>query len=39
MWNDPDIGVAWPIPEGMELTISEKDWKWGGIREYTKARE
>ena len=39
MWNDPDIGVAWPIPEGMELTISEKDRKWGGIREYTKARE
>ena len=31
-WNDPDIGVAWPIPEGMELTISEKDQKWGGIR-------
>ena len=32
-WNDPDIGVKWPIPEGMELTISEKDRKWGGIRE------
>ena len=27
-WNDPDIGVTWPIPEGMELTISEKDQKW-----------
>ena len=27
-WNDPDIGVQWPIPEGMELTISEKDQKW-----------
>lgn len=24
-WNDPDIGIEWPIPEGMELTISEKD--------------
>ena len=32
-WNDPDIGVDWPIPEGMELIISEKDQKWGGIRE------
>ena len=32
-WNDPDIGVEWPIPEGMELTISEKDQKWCGIKE------
>lgn len=35
-WNDPDIGVEWPIPEGMELTISEKDHKWGGIKELKK---
>ena len=33
-WNDPDIGVEWPIPEGMELIQSEKDTKWGGIKEY-----
>ena len=32
-WNDPDIGVEWPIPDRMELTISEKDQKWGGIKE------
>lgn len=32
MYNDPDIGVEWPIPEGMELTLSERDTKWGGIR-------
>ena len=25
MWNDPDIGVEWPIPEGMEVILSEKD--------------
>ncbi len=31
-WNDPDIGIDWPIPEGMELTISEKDQKWKGIK-------
>lgn len=31
-WNDPDIGIQWPIPEGMELTISEKDQKWTGIK-------
>ena len=30
-WNDPEIGVEWPIPEDMELTISEKDQKWPGI--------
>ena len=33
-WNDPDIGVEWPIPEGMELTLSEKDQKWPGLKEY-----
>ena len=21
-WNDPEIGVEWPIEEGMELIIS-----------------
>lgn len=33
-YKDPDIGVKWPIPEDMELTISDKDTKWGGIKEY-----
>ena len=32
-WDDPGIGIKWPIPEGMELTISEKDRKWGSIHE------
>lgn len=32
-WNDPDIGVEWPIPEGMELIISDKDQKWGPFKE------
>lgn len=35
-YADPEIGVEWPIPEGMELTLSEKDTKWGGIKEYLK---
>ena len=39
MYNDPDIGVQWPIPEGMELVMSEKDQKWGGIKEYTESRK
>ena len=36
LWSDPDIGVEWPIPEGRVLTISEKDQKWGGIKELKK---
>ncbi len=31
MYNDPAIGVKWPIPEGMELIFSERDTKWGGL--------
>ena len=32
-WNDPEIGIKWPIPEGMKLIISEKDQKWGGFQD------
>lgn len=32
-WNDPQIGIEWPVEEGMELIISEKDQKWGGLSE------
>ena len=34
IWNDPDIGVEWPIPEGMTLDLSEKDTRWGTLKEY-----
>lgn len=34
IWNDPDIGVRWPIPQGMELILSEKDQKWGSFQEF-----
>lgn len=34
-WNDPDIGIDWPIEDGMKLIQSEKDTKWGGIKEFT----
>ena len=27
MWNDPQIGINWPITDGMELILSEKDKK------------
>ena len=32
-WNDPEIGVEWPLEEGVDLIISEKDQKWGGLAE------
>lgn len=31
LYNDPAIGIAWPIPAGMELIMSERDRKWGGL--------
>lgn len=34
LWNDEEIGVKWPIPEDMELTLSEKDTKWKGLSDY-----
>ena len=39
IWNDPDIGVEWPIEEGMQLLISEKDQKWGGIKAWKAEKE
>lgn len=33
LWSDPEIGIKWPISEGMELTISDKDQMWSGIRD------
>lgn len=38
-WNDPEIGVEWPLPEGMteeNLILSEKDRKWGSIKSLVK---
>ena len=37
-YNDPDIGVQWPIPEDMDLILSDKDQKWGSFKEYTANR-
>ena len=28
-YDDPAIGVKWPIEEGMELILSDRDKKWG----------
>ena len=33
LWNDEEIGVQWPLEEGVDLIISEKDKKWKGLSE------
>lgn len=38
MYNDPDIGVEWPVTEDMELLFSEKDTKQGSFRDYKAQR-
>ena len=32
-WNDPEIGVEWPLEEGVALIISEKDKKRKGLKD------
>ena len=34
IWNDPVIGIRWPLQEGVELTLSDKDQKWPGIKDF-----
>lgn len=31
-WDDPGIGVKWPVPEGMEVLVSERDGGDEGVR-------
>lgn len=41
LWNDPDLGVEWMMPEGMtaeDLILSDKDRVHGGIAAYCKER-
>jgi len=33
LWSDPEIGVEWPIEPDAKLIISEKDQKWGGLKD------
>ncbi|MFL0247315.1 dTDP-4-dehydrorhamnose 3,5-epimerase [Candidatus Clostridium stratigraminis] len=30
-WNDPEIGIKWPIGNISEIILSEKDQKWKGM--------
>ena len=39
LWNDPEIGIEWPVPEGMtmdEIQLLERDRNWGGLEAYCK---
>lgn len=33
IYNDPDIGIKWPVEDGMELIFSDKDKKWPTLKE------
>ncbi|MBR1471538.1 MAG: dTDP-4-dehydrorhamnose 3,5-epimerase family protein, partial [Lachnospiraceae bacterium] len=35
-YDDPAIGVQWPIAADMELLLSERDRKWDSFEEYCK---
>lgn len=36
IWDDPDIGIEWPIPADMELIFSDKDKQWRRLAELGK---
>lgn len=36
IWNDPDIGIEWPLLTGQSLIFSEKDKKWPSFSTYLK---
>jgi dTDP-4-dehydrorhamnose 3,5-epimerase len=36
-FDDPDIGVEWPLIPDTVLNLSEKDKKWGSLRDYIAA--
>lgn len=33
MYNDPQIGIEWPVSNDMKLILSEKDKMWPGVKE------
>ncbi|NYC93730.1 dTDP-4-dehydrorhamnose 3,5-epimerase-like enzyme [Clostridium acetobutylicum] len=33
MWNDPEVGIKWPIDDIENLIFSEKDQKWPKLSE------
>ncbi len=33
LWNDPDIGIKWPLDDIEEVSLSEKDKQWKSLKE------
>lgn len=33
IWNDPEIGIVWPVDNLNEIVLSEKDKKWQTLKE------
>lgn len=36
MYNDPEIGVEWPIDSSTETTLSDRDQKWASFSQFVK---
>lgn len=36
LWSDSEVGIEWPIPEGMELNIIERDQNWPTLSQLNK---
>lgn len=36
LWNDPELAIEWPVEEGMELNIIERDRNWPTLKELKK---
>lgn len=34
LWDDPEIGIAWPLPEGIAPILSLKDWRQPPLRHF-----
>jgi len=39
VYDDPAIGIQWPVPEDMELVMLDRDRNWGGLDSFTASRK
>ncbi|SFP06395.1 dTDP-4-dehydrorhamnose 3,5-epimerase, partial [Ruminobacter amylophilus] len=33
LWNDPDIGIKWPLADGIKINLSDKDTKASALKD------
>lgn len=38
IWNDPEIGIEWPLQNGVDLIFSDKDTKWPTLKEFVSSK-